>query len=390
MTPDLSHASTTGFAELERQHPQITRHFGRVFDDTTTSYKLFWFRALLETLKRRWMSEPNEQHQPIAVGSLLSEMVVAAWHPVCLFHLSLGTTDKLQEICVAIRKLSGLAPNAQSQEIRGFLNATPELEKTLSHLTAYVPALFLTPWFATELRGINGGTTRVKEATRLAFERHASSNPSPYWLDARGTNRMLHLDLGWEEFLKENLAVMEGFADHHLARYLQARNPNSPAIMNKLRAPFNRQLNQARAFWLLVHDALNAGGKLDSFQDIYAAVALGRDFSIDHFLPWSYVAHDQLWNLVPVLAETNSRKSDNLPDAELYLPRLARLHYKALSALRDKPRFHEDYVICFKQNLSSILDKGEDQLVASYRTVFVPQLQIAQNQGFEAGWRLEG
>ena len=92
MTTDLPHTNTPGFAEVGKQFPEITRHLGRVFDDTTTSYKLFWFRALLETLKRRWLSEPNEQQKPITVGDLVSEMVIAAWHPVCLFHLSLGTS----------------------------------------------------------------------------------------------------------------------------------------------------------------------------------------------------------------------------------------------------------------------------------------------------------
>lgn len=388
MTPELPSASAPGFAELDRQHPEITRHLGRVFDDTTTSYKLFWFRALLETLKRWWNSEVTGHHPPIAVGSLLSDMVVSAWHPVCLFHLSLGTTDKLQDICVAISQQSGLAPNAPPHDVRKFLEETAEVRKQLSHLVDYVPSLFLTPWFAADMRGLNGGRARVKRATKLAFERRAASDAAPYWLDADGTDLMLHLNAGWEDFLKENLAVLESFADHHLARYLQARNPNSPAVIHKLRAPFNRQLKQARTFWRLVHEELSHRGKSACFQDIYAGAKLGSDFSIDHFLPWSFVAHDQLWNLVPVLAETNSRKSDNLPDAELYLPRLASLHYMALSVLRDKPRFHEDYIICFKQHPSDILDRGEDYLFGCYKAVFAPQLQIAQNQGFAGGWQL--
>jgi HNH endonuclease len=39
-------------------------------------------------------------------------------------------------------------------------------------------------------------------------------------------------------------------------------------------------------------------------------------FSIDHFLPWSFVAHDLLWNLTPVFGTTNSKKGDALPNAK--------------------------------------------------------------------------
>lgn len=370
--------------------PEVTRYLGRVFSDTATSYKLFWFRALLETLKRRWASQLGQQSQAIPVGTVLSEMVVAAWHPVCLFRLSLGTTDKLQDICAEVRSLSNIAPAAPPEEIRTFLTLTPSLEKRLQHLALYVPTLFLTPWFGEEMRGIEGGNARAKAASKLAFARRTTSQPAPYWVDGNRANSMLQLDPGWEHFLKENLMVMEAFADHSLSRYLQARNPNTPSIVHKLRAPFNRQLSHARSFWLLVHDVLSAAGDSASFRDIYAGVNLGKNFSIDHCLPWSYVAHDQLWNLAPVLAETNSRKSDSLPDPELYLPRLARLHYRALGVLRDKPRFHEDYATCFNQSASSILEKGEEQLVAAYQAVFIPHMQIAQNQGFVTGWKFEG
>ena len=50
--------------------------------------------------------------------------------------------------------------------------------------------------------------------------------------------------------------------------------------------------------------------------------------------PWintaSFVAHDQLWNLIPADISVNSSKSDRLPILEKYLPRLAEEHRNAI------------------------------------------------------------
>ena len=41
-----------------------------------------------------------------------------------------------------------------------------------------------------------------------------------------------------------------------------------------------------------------------------------KDISIDHFVPWSYVANDEIWNLHPTTRSINSAKSNNLSRAE--------------------------------------------------------------------------
>jgi len=52
-----------------------------------------------------------------------------------------------------------------------------------------------------------------------------------------------------------------------------------------------------------------------------------KDISIDHFVPWSYVAHDEMWNLNPTTKSINSFKSNKLPDWNTYFKRLAMLEY---------------------------------------------------------------
>ena len=185
------------------------------------------------------------------------------------------------------------------------------------------------------------------------------------------------------------MAVVQAFAEHHLTLYLQARNPNVPGVVNKLRAPSARQLTAAHKFWRLARIEFGKSGRRERFQDIYSERLLGDAFTIDHFLPWSFVAHDQLWNLAPVEGTTNSSKNDILPDLDLYLPRLARLHFDAIQAASRHPKMLEDYTDCFKLDTAGLLALGESGLTAKYREVMAPQSQIAINLGFQSGWRME-
>ena len=184
------------------------------------------------------------------------------------------------------------------------------------------------------------------------------------------------------------MAVVQAFGEYHFAHYLQARNPNVPGVLNKMQAPTERQLTAAREFWRYVRAYFENSRKPEQFRDIYSEKPLGENFAIDHFLPWSFVAHDLLWNLTPVETTTNSKKGDVLPDLIVYLPRLAKLHFAALEIAKKRPKFIEDYTDCLKDNIENLLALGENGFVQKYREVFVPQAQIAINQGFQSGWRL--
>ena len=160
-----------------------------------------------------------------------------------------------------------------------------------------------------------------------------------------------------------------------------------PGVLNKLHAPTLRQLTPARDFWRLVRRGFEKVEKLADFRDIYSERQLADRFSVDHFLPWTFVAHDLLWNLAPVEDATNSRKGDVLPDLDVYLPRLAKLHFRAIEIAKHQPKLLEDYSECFKQDPAGLLALGESGFEAKYREVIMPQVQIAMNQGFQAGWR---
>lgn len=377
MDHDRATDQTPALAGVALRYPEKTFYLGQVFRDTTNSYKLVWFLAILSLMKR-------SQESSLRLADVFTEMAVAAWHPVCLYRLSLGRQDKLQEVIQEIQKSSSLQPNAAPEAIRKFVAGSAEAQAKLEFFNRYVPTRFLTPWFADKLRSERDDTARTRAIQTMAKESQSSPFASPYFFE----HDSIRLNDSWQSFLSDNMGVVQSFGEHHVALYLQARNPNVPGVVNKIRAPTARQLIVAREFWRLVRTDFETAGKPAEFRDIYSERQLGDSFSIDHFLPWSFVVHDLLWNLTPVEAATNSSKNDVLPNLDLYLPRLAKLHFAAIEAAKKRPKFLEDYTDCFKQDTASLLALGEIGFVAKYREVILPQTQIAMNQGFQSGWKL--
>ena len=381
MAQDSATDLAPALAGVALRYPEKTFYLGQVFKDTTNSYKLFWFLAILSLLKK-------SEERSFRLVEIFTEIAVAAWHPVCLFRLSLGRQDRLQDVILEIQKKSGLSPNAGPEAIRKFVDESPEAQEKLVYFKRYVPTRFLTPWFADKLRGERDDTARTRQILIMAEESQKTPFACLYYFEGGSAPGSIRLNESWKSFLIENLALVQSFAEHHLALYLQARNPNVPGVVNKLRAPTLRQLTMARDFWRVVRsDFLNAG-RAAEFKDIYSEQQLTDSFSIDHFLPWSFVAHDLLWNLTPVEPTTNSSKNDALPDLDIYLPRLVKLHLGAIDTAKKRPKFLEDYIDCFKDTAENLLAQGENGLLVMYRRIIIPQAQIAMNQGFQFGWTL--
>jgi hypothetical protein len=362
---------------LEIRYPEKVYHLSRVFSDTTTSYKILWFMAIISLLKDRDSDE-------MRLDDIFVEMAAISWHPVCLFMLSLGRQDKLQHALVDIRDQSGLQPNASRTEIRQWIGSSQQAKARLGFLRRYVPTRFLTPWFTTTLSRVNADSQRDEMIRQLAKRSQRSLTPSPYHI--KGDS--IVLNPRWIVFFRDNLGVVEAFAKHSFAIYLQARNPSVPGIINKLEAPVSRRLINARRFWEHVQTRLTHSNRGSMFVDIYSGQPLEAEFAVDHFLPWSFVAHDLLWNLTPVTLSTNASKSNNLPDLDLYLPKLVALHHAAIEVSQAPPSSLEHYLDCFKVGIRDLTSMSLDVLLQRYQEVVEPQTQIALNQGFQGGWKL--
>jgi len=219
MVQDSATDQLSALAGVALRYPEKTFYLGQVFKDTTNSYKLFWFLSILSLLKR-------SEELSFRFVDIFTEMVVAAWHPVCLFRLSLGRQDKLQDVILEFQKKSGLPPNATPEAIRKFVNVSPDVQTKIEYFKRYVPTRFLAPWFADKLRGERDDIARTREIQAMAKESQRTPFTSLYYFEGNGAYDSIRLNDSWRLFLIENLGIVQSFTEHHLALYLQARNPN--------------------------------------------------------------------------------------------------------------------------------------------------------------------
>ena len=88
-------------------------------------------------------------------------------------------------------------------------------------------------------------------------------------------------------------------------------------IADKISAPQSRDIERVKKYWKLIIDIR------PEIRDIYGNIELvDQKISVDHFVPWQYVAHDELWNLHPTTKSINSSKSNNLPVWDRYFSQL--------------------------------------------------------------------
>ena len=328
---------------LVPRHPFLrTQALNRVFDSTAASYKFFWFLSLLE-LARTSADE-------LALEDVFVEMAAQAWHPVNLFRLSFDTKDA-DEKCVdqlqgVLREIAqaesgvagGLRPNSSLMEVRVGLR---RYVRELRFLGNLVPMRFLSP-FVDGL--IPKGTPRHRinhEIIRVVDELSVGEAAAPYRFSSSRNGVVLHPE--WRAFFVEHAVLLRGFAEIALGRFLQAKNPMVPGLADKLRMPAERDLGRARSFWEQANQA-HIAQRSSPLTNLYTGRPLDGSFAVDHFMPWSYVAHDYIWNTVPTDQSTNSSKGDRIPSVSRYVAGLAELHHFALrSAVKRPPSGKADY-----------------------------------------------
>ena len=166
--------------------------------------------------------------------------------------------------------------------------------------------------------------------------------------------------------------------------YIQKRNPNVPGIADKLYPPKERKLEKIKNYWKLILS-------LEPIREIYGdEILTEQNISIDHFVPWSYVAHDEMWNLNPTTKSINSSKSNNLPDWDTYFKKLAQQEYRSYQLMWKNDIVHKEFEKCTKEHINSddiryrVYRRGLEYPVFAeeLKSIILPVYQSAQNCGF--------
>ena len=345
-----------------------TNRLGKIFSNTVATYKFFWFVSILQI-------HAKTQSLKINVWDIVIRMVANAWYPIHYFRLSFGKSDSLFEIVMELQRITQIPIDANAETIIAGIKDRfddKQVKKLLTTLTLNVPYRFLSPWIKTS-------DDKLMVARSQTLE-----NGCLYSLHKDNGEFYIELNPVWDAYLHSHYNILVDFAYWNLTQFLQTRNPNVPAIPNKLIRPDSRNsLTKQHDYWDLV---MKIGGPI---QCIYTNKLLyPQDYDLDHFIPWSFVSHDLLWNLIPSDGSINSSKSNKLPDMDLYLPKLAKMQQYAIQTVlkTDKePKVMEDFV-SLGYTPKELSEMSFERFREVYERTFNPMSQIALNMGFET-WK---
>ncbi|AGF57814.1 5-methylcytosine-specific restriction endonuclease McrA [Clostridium saccharoperbutylacetonicum] len=354
--------------------------FAGVFNDTSASYKMYWLLAILKEVASN-KKEVDCDKKEIEFRTLISRMVVKSWYPILKCKLSFGLCDSLAKVVNYISDTYNFGSNYNDDKLFKFIYESEDnkLNKMLKDLTYNVPYRFLAPFFKGKLKG--------RKVEKQIEELSRQDNECVYEIYQNEKNEnCIRIRDNWFNYLKYNRKIIEGWAYYELTCFLQKRNPNVPGIAMKLEAPKERKLGEQRKIWKTIIDQKH-------IKDLYTGLDFSEnnydeygELSIDHFIPWSFVLHDQMWNLIPTFKNINSKKSDNLLHYDTYIDRFCEMQYEAFCFVVDEDRKNQldEYGQVLKvDNLKKFRHENrEEEFVKRMKQEIGPVYGVAVNQGF--------
>ena len=357
----------------------------QLFHNTTNSYKYLFFLSILDIIARRKFDTLS----PISFQEIVVEMLANAWYPHTYFKLSFGRqdqiTNKLDSLELEISEPILKFTDTDKKLLRKIIQSQ-DIYDIVKSIIRYVCFRLIRPFFASETKGLLDAKIN-QIIVRLAYDKFKSTKPI-YYFDSQKLKDckaiILHQD--WIEYIAENYSIIRGWVSWEWLCYMQKCNPSVPAIANKLFSPQNREsLTNQTKFWKLVLENTET-------RCIYSNLILNTDnLSLDHYLPWSFVAHNQLWNLIPTIPSVNSSKSNNIPSVDKYFMKFVELQHVGLTIsyehLSEKQwdKYIESYLTDLKiSDKNNLLDL--DILHSAYKSTVLPLLSLAAGQGFMADW----
>lgn len=344
---------------LPQNNKLLISRLAGIFSNTTATYKFYWFVALLDIVVK-------ERKTRISFWEIIAGMVAESWYPIHYFKLSFGKSDSLFDKSLEIRKEFQISIEADKDKIKKqILDNLGETKKFLKVFTLNVPYRFLSPWI------------KYTYDEDVVVKSQHFENDCLYAI----YGDEIVINDNWVEYLTEHYTILRDFAFWNLTEFLQKRNPNVPDVPSKLIKPIQRDsLTKQRKFWDTYIETVGSINCIYTGKQIFA-----KQYDLDHFVPWSFVSHNLLWNLIPADSSINSSKSNNLPPLDKYLKPFANVQHNALKTLYAKNPNNtilEDYLIVY-DSVSDLVNLSEFDFYNAFRRTFSPMIQIAENMGFK-------
>lgn len=361
--------------------------FSRMMKDPSYCYKFYWLEAIVQLI--------SENRQEATYDEIINEMIANAWYSVVEFHIHLSgiwgdgeIKDNLERAVLKLKTLSDLPANASKIEIKNAIAIyNKQIHSEKQALTLNVPYKALSGF-------ANKTGTRISldsSAGRL-MEYYNRLNEAdillPYTFGSEtGLNRKLTFADPWIQLIKDNTVNIIGWIQCEKVKWLQNNNPEVPGLIYKL-APLDekmRKLSHVRNLWDGILD-------LRGVVDVFTNEPIDRDkYDVDHFIPWSFVMNDELWNLMPMDSLLNSSKSNRLPNWDDFFISFAKNQYIMYELMHEKAGIRKLFEACYRDNLHSIWANRELYRKGNSDTEFYgileknmrPVYDSARRQGYE-------
>lgn len=349
-------------------------YLGCLFDNTSECYKFFWFKAIV--------AKVTDGKRELSFEELVDEMIADAWYMVTEYHLNLGPKDTLENVVNLIKKkYPELKSCEKKTTIIAFLQNTDDKEIITKKrtLTYNVPYRLQAP-FMTKLKGKEWNIAESNLIAKINQEKRLMY----YFSALNGLSTKIIVQEDWAKYIIKNQEIIRGWLEYNMILYIQKRNPSVPGIADKLYPPQERKLEKVKKYWKLILS-------LEPVREIYDnQILTEKDISIDHFVPWSYVAHDEMWNLNPTTKSINSSKSNNLPDWDTYFNRLAQQEFQSYRLMWKYDVVHKEFERCAKEHINNddiryrVYRQGLEfpEFAGQLKSIILPVYQSAQNCGF--------
>lgn len=366
--------------------------FSRMMKDPSYCYKFYWIEAIVQLI--------SENKTQATYDEIINEMIANAWYSVLEFHIHLSglfggqIKDNLEKAVLRLHELSNLPNNASKVEIKNKIAVhgnDKELCKCKAELTKNVPYRALSGFANKGVERINldGSAGRM-----MAYYNHLSESEIllPYIFGREiGLNRAIYFNDAWIQMLQDNTVAILGWIQLEKVKWLQNNNPEVPGLVYKL-APLNEKMRKLTN----VHKLWDAILEEQPVVDVFKGKIIDRDtYDVDHFIPWSFVMNDELWNLMPMDSSLNSQKSNKLPNWKPFFEKFAGNQFTMYELVYEKDGIHKLYESCYRDNLHSIWANQELYRKGNSRDEFYtileknmrPVYDSARRQGYEV-WNI--
>ena len=360
--------------------------FSQMMKDPSFCYKFYWLEAIVKLIA--------ENVRETTFDAIIDEIISNAWYSVREFHVHLsgiqsdgGVRDGLERAIVLLTELSDLPANASKVEIKNEIKKHNDaLKKYKEQLTNMVPYRALAGFFAKSGDVVDWGSTVRMTKYIKQFSEEKILLPYTFGESSK-LKKQVYFNSEWIDMIQDNAVSILGWIQYEKVKWLQNNNPEVPGLVYKL-APLDekmRKLGKVRKLW-------NGVLELTEIRDVFKDEPIVfKEYDVDHFVPWSFVMNDELWNLMPMDSSLNSVKSNKLPHWDPFFERFASNQFVMYELISQKPGLHKLFEACYRDNLHSIWAGQELYRPGNSRIQFYNILQknmrpvydSARRQGYE-------